>query len=131
MRLPVYLLLVIEGSGFIKIVGLFLIEEEFKEVINFVVNKFKEWNEAWPKAKVVMSDKDFIEYTRFSACIAEAELWIFLYHAHCSFRRKITHDKMGITSAERNRALEIIQSIAFSISQALFRENVKLYITLS
>ena len=33
---------------------------------------------------------------------------------------------MGIESAERNRALEIIQSIAYSKSEALCKENVKL-----
>ena len=104
--------------------GLFLVEEESKEVIESVVNKFKGRNEAWSKTKVIMSDKDSIE--RFSACFPEAELLICLYHALSSFRREITCEKMGITSAERNRALEIIQSIAYSKSEALYKENVKL-----
>ena len=33
---------------------------------------------------------------------------------------------MGITSAEHNRVLEIIQSIAYSKSETLYKENVKL-----
>ena len=125
LRLPVYLLLVIDGNGFSEIVGLFLVEEESKEVISSVVNKFKERNEAWSKTKVIMSDKDFIERESFSACFPEAELLICLYHALRSFRREITCEKMGIT-AERNRALEIIQSIAYSKSEALYKESVKL-----
>ena len=57
--LLVYLLLVIDENGFSKIVGLFLVEEESKEVIESVVNK------AWSP---------------------EAELLICLYHALRSFR---------------------------------------------
>ena len=114
LRLPVYLLLVIDGNGSGKIVGLLLVEEESKEVINSAVNKFKEKNEAWSKTKVIMSDKDFIERESFSACFLEAELLICLYDALRSFRREITYEKMGITSAERSRALEIIHSIAYS-----------------
>ena len=126
LRLPVYLLLVIDGNGFSEIVGLFLVEEESKEVISSVVNKFKERNEAWSKTKVIMSDKDFIERESFSACFPEAELLICLYHALRSFRREITCEKMGITSAEHNRALEKIQSIAYSKSETIYKENVKL-----
>ena len=57
--LLVYLLLVIDENGFSEIVGLFLVEEESKEVIESVVNK------AWSP---------------------EAELLICLYHALRSFR---------------------------------------------
>ena len=124
--LLVYLLLVIDRNGFSEIVGLFLVEEESKEVISSVVNKLKERNEAWSKTKVIMSHKDFIERESFSACFLEADLLICLYHALRSFRREITCEKMGITSAEHNRALEIIQSIANSKSETLYKENVKL-----
>ena len=126
LRLPAYLLLVIDGNGFSEIAVLFLVEEESKEVISSVVNKFKERNEAWFKTKVIMSDKDFIEREIFSACFPEAGLLICLYHALLSFRREIKCQKMGITSAECNRALEIIQPITYSKSEALYNENVKL-----
>ena len=51
LRLPVYLILVIDRDGFSEIVGLFLVEQESKEVISSVVNEFKERNEAWSKIK--------------------------------------------------------------------------------
>ena len=51
LRLPVYLILVIDRDGFSEIVGLFLVEQESKEVISSVVNEFKERNEAWSKTK--------------------------------------------------------------------------------
>ena len=51
LRLLVYLILVIDRDGFSEIVGLFLVEQESKEVISSVVNEFKERNEAWSKIK--------------------------------------------------------------------------------
>lgn len=50
-------MLVVEENGS-KIVGLFLVEEESKEVISSIVNKFKDKNEAWSKAAVVMLIKN-------------------------------------------------------------------------
>ena len=76
LRLPVYLILVTDENGFTEIVGLFLVEEESKEVLSSVVNKFKERNKAWSKTKTIMSDKDFIERDSFSVCFPETELLI-------------------------------------------------------
>ena len=42
LRLPVYLILAIDENGFSEIVGLFLVEEESKDVTSSVVNKFKD-----------------------------------------------------------------------------------------
>ena len=56
LRMPVYLLLVVDGNGLREIVGLFLVEEESKESILFMVNKFKENTQSWSKRVVVMFD---------------------------------------------------------------------------
>ena len=39
LGMPVYLLLVIDGNGLSEIIGLFLVEEESKEVISSIVRK--------------------------------------------------------------------------------------------
>ena len=59
-----------------------------------------------------MSAKDFAERESFSSCFPAAKVLICLYHALRSFRKVVTGEKMSISSAERNRVLEIIQSIA-------------------
>ena len=56
LRMPVYLLLVVDGNGLREIVGLFLVEEESKESILFIANKFKEKTQSWSKRVVVMFD---------------------------------------------------------------------------
>ena len=125
-RIPVYLLLVIDGNGLREIIGLFLVEEESKEVISSIVNSFKEKNEAWSKTAVIMSDKDFTERESFSSCFPDAKLLICLYHALRSFRREVTCEKMSISSAECNPVLEIIQSIAYANSEEAYKVNLKL-----
>ena len=39
LGIPIYLLLVIDGNGLSEIIGLFLVEEESKEVILSIVRK--------------------------------------------------------------------------------------------
>ena len=114
LRLPVYLLLVIDGDGLSEIAVLFILADELKSTVENIVKVFQKHNEFWTETKVIMSDKDFVEREAFSKCFANASLLICLYHTLRSFRREVTCEKMGITSAERLRCLEIIQLIAYS-----------------
>ena len=114
LRMPVYLLMCIDGDGLSEVVAMFIVAEETKEVIQATVELFKKHNPSWDETKVVMSDKDFTERDVFKACFPSASLSICPYHTLRSFRREITCEKMGITSAERLRVLEILSSLAHS-----------------
>ena len=124
LRLPIYLVLNIDGDGQSDIIALFILADETKLTIQKVVEILKNNNDAWVNTNVVMSDKDFVEREAFSNCFPDASLLICLYHTFRSFRREITCEKMGITSAERMRCLEIIQKIAYSKSSAEYEENL-------
>ena len=124
--MPVYLLLVVDENALSEIIGLFLVEEESKEVISSIVNKFKEKNKAWSKTVVIMSGKDFTERESFGSCFADAKMLICLYHTLRSFRREVKCEKMFRSSAERNHVLEIIQSIACANSEEAYKVNLKL-----
>ena len=127
LRMPFYLLLVVDVNGLSKIIRLFFVEEESKEVISSIVNEFKGKNEAWSKAVVMMSDKDFAERGSFSSCFPDAKLLICLYHALRSFRREVTCEKIFISSAERNHVLEIIQSTAYANSEEAYKVKSKTF----
>ena len=114
LRLPVYLLLVIDGDGLSKIAPLFILADELKSTVENIVKALQKHNKLWTETKVIMSDKDFVERKAFSKSFANASLLICLYHTLRSFRREVTCEKMGITSAERLQFLEIIQLIAYS-----------------
>ena len=118
LRIPVYLLLAVDGNRLSEIVALFMLTEETKETIQTVLNVFKVKNESWEKTKIIMSDKDFVEREAFKDCSTNASLLICLYHTLRSFLREVTCEKMGITSAQRLHTLEILQKIAYSKNDA-------------
>ena len=70
LRMPVYLLMCIDGDGLSEIVAIFIVAEETKEVIQATVELFKKHNKSWDQTKVVMSDKDFTELEVFKVSFA-------------------------------------------------------------
>ena len=65
LRMPVYLIMCIEGKGQGKTVLVFLAVVETEESRARMVQVFKSVNPQWTETKVVMSDKDFNERTVF------------------------------------------------------------------
>ena len=124
LRMPVYLLMCIDGDGLSEIAAMFLLAEETKEVVQSAIQIFKKTNPSWNKTKVILSDKDFTERDAFVGCFPGAALNICLYHTLRSFRREVTCEKMGITAAERLRALEILSRIAHSKSQQAYDKHL-------
>lgn len=59
LRMPVYLLMCIDGDRLSEIVAMFIVAEETKDVIQASLDLFKKHNPSWDKTKVIMSDKDF------------------------------------------------------------------------
>ena len=78
LRIPVYLLLVVDGNGISEIVTLFILTEETKETIETVLNVFKAANGSWEKSKVIMSDKNFEEREAFRDCFTNASFLLCL-----------------------------------------------------
>lgn len=125
LRMPVYLVLCIDGNGLSEIVAMFILAEETKAVIEAAVGVFRKLNPACNETKVVMSDKDFTEREAFTNCFPGASLNICLFHTLRSFRREITCEKMGITSAERHRCLEVLTGLAYSKSPEAFDRHLQ------
>ena len=82
LRMPIYLLIAIDGDGQSEIVALFILADESKPTVTEVVQVFQKHNSCWTDTKVVMSDKDFIERDAFAACFPGAVLLICLYHTY-------------------------------------------------
>ena len=61
LRMPVYLMMCIDGNGQGEIVLVFLTAVETEESIAKMVQAFKKFNSCWTQTNVVMSDKDFNE----------------------------------------------------------------------
>ena len=123
LRMPVYLMMCIDGNGQGEIVLVFLTAIETEESITKMVQAFKNVNPQWTETKVVMSDKDFNERAVFRRQFPTAALHICLFHTLRSFRREVTTEKLGIRPGERDHALEIITKLAYSKSESEYDEH--------
>ena len=125
LRMPLYLLFTIDGNEMSEIGAMFMISNETKAVIEPAVNIFKKYNPKWTDTNVIMSDKDFNEREAFTKLFTDASLGICFYHTLRSFSREITTEKMTITSAERNRCLELVRDIVYSKNSEDYVHNVE------
>ena len=123
LRMPVYLLLVIDSNGQSEIIGVFVTLLETAGAIQKMVSSFKSHNSDWNLTKVVMSDKDFTERTVFLTEFPRASLLICLFHTLRSMRREVTCEKLGLHPGDRDNALEILTKLTYSKSETEYLEN--------
>ena len=116
LRMPLYLMLIVDGNGQSEIVAAFLTILETREAITAMVQAFKLHNPNWSLTKVVISDKDFTERAVFQAEFPGASLVICLFHTLRSMKREVTCEKLGLRPGDRDHALEILTKLAYSSS---------------
>ena len=80
LRMPVYLLLTIDGNGQSEIVALCVTNLETQEGIGAMVQTFKHHNSSWEKVRLIMTDKDLTERLVFGREFPEAKLHLCLFH---------------------------------------------------
>jgi len=116
LRMPVYLMMVVDGNGQSEIVCAFVTVLETEESMGKMIQIFKSNNPAWVSSRVLISDKDYNERAVFAKEFPSISLQLCLFHVLRSFRREITCEKMGIRAGERDHALEILTRLAYSKS---------------
>jgi len=114
LRMPVYLFVVEDGNGETEIVAVWLVAKEDEASIGNMSEIFKKHNPSWIKTTSIMAHKDFVERDVLKAKFPNAQILICLFHVLKTFRREITVEKLGVTTAERNLVLEIIQKMVYA-----------------
>ena len=122
LRMPVYLMMVVDGNGQSEIVCVFITVLETEESMTKMVEVFKLHNPAWVSSRVLISDKDCNERAVFTKEFPGICLQLCLFHVLRSFRREITCDKMGIRAGERDHALEILSKLAYARSESDYNQ---------
>ena len=115
-------MLVEDGNGSSEIAAAFLLLEETEASMVKVMDIFKKNNTAWESVRVIMTDKDVAERYVLANSFPNASLLICLFHTFRSFKREISGEKMGITSAQCNLCLELLQQLAYSTSEEKYME---------
>lgn len=129
LRLPLYVMLVVDGNGESEIVGLMLAADEQQDTVRQMMIFFKELNPQWNKVNCIMADKDMTERQIMKEELPQASLLICLFHTMRTFRREVTTEKMGISNDERLQVLEILQSMAYSKNEAAYQVQYELLLS--
>ena len=101
LRMPLYVILAVDGNGESEVVCLWIVQCEDKETITSLLVEFKKHNDEWSLIKCIMSDKDMTERNVMKEQFPQANLLICRFHTLRTFRREITCEKLGISSGER------------------------------
>ena len=120
LRMPLYVILAVDGNGESEIVCLWIVQCEDKETITSLLVEFKKHNDEWSLIKCIMSDKDMTERNIIKEQFPQANLLICLFHTLRTFRREITCEKLGISQGERVLCLELLSKMAYAHSEAAY-----------
>ena len=83
------------------------------------MESFKKHNDNWKKAECISTDKDMTERQVLKEQLPQADLQICLFHVLRAMRREITAEKLGISQAECQLALQILSTSVYSKSEAM------------
>lgn len=126
LGLPTYLFLSEDSNGQSEITGVCLLTSEDADSMKWMIEVFKRCNNGWKHTRVVMANKDIQERDIIKQCLPQSSVLICLFHTLRSFRREISCEKMGITSGQRTLSLELVQKLAYAMSEAEYELHSQL-----
>ncbi|VDI04173.1 zinc finger SWIM domain-containing protein 3 [Mytilus galloprovincialis] len=97
LRMPLYLIINVDGNGQSEIVAMFLLTQEEELILSLVIEQFKLKNKNWENIRVILTDKDMTERNVLGKAIPQAKLQLCLFHVLRNFRREVSIEKLGIT----------------------------------
>lgn len=116
-RMPLVIVLVIDGNGESQIAALFIVKSENTEAFNFLFESFKKENPQHVKSTVIVTDKGIanrnVVTTQFPNCAHN----FCIFHVAQIFEREITTQKRGINAEQRTQCLEITKKMMYAYSQ--------------
>ncbi|KAM9314821.1 uncharacterized protein KZ484_024514 [Pholidichthys leucotaenia] len=121
LRMPLYVLMVIDGNGESHVISLWLVTCEDKQTVSALTDIFIKHNDT-QGIKCIMADKDMVERDVMSEKIPHAKLQICLFHTLRMFRREITTEKMGIKAKQRLTVLEIMQKLVYAKNEEEYQQ---------
>ena len=123
LRMPLYLMLIVDGLGQSEIVSVFLTSTKTKVATSYMVASFKAANPSLSKTGVIITDKDFTERAVFAEEFPDASLHICLFHALRSMRREVTCEKLGLRPGERDYVLELLAKLVYAVSEEEYEKH--------
>lgn len=117
-RMPLVILLVVDGNGESQIAGLFLVRSENLPILNTMFREFKSENEKCDKIEVIVTDKAMANLNVVEQHFPQAAHQLCIFHTKQIFLREITTRKRNINHQQRAECLSILNNMIFAKSQA-------------
>lgn len=130
-KLPLFVLLAIDGNGESEVVALFVIQSESKMCVGTMLDFFKSNNEAWVKVEVLIGDKDFADRKVFEEKFPSAKIQICLFHALRTFKREVPLKLGELNTTLKKHVLEIFTDLAYSESEETYNIHYSKLISLN
>lgn len=124
-RMPLVILLTIDGYGETQVIALFLVISENLDIFTTMFQLFKTENPNWDKIEVVLTDKAMVNLAVVAKELPNAAHQLCIFHAMQSFNREITTVKRQISNTQRDACLKIVKKLVYSKSQAEYDEKYK------
>lgn len=116
-RMPLVILLIIDGNGESQIAGFFLVKSESIASLSQMFDHFKIENPKWDKIEVVITDKAMTNLNVVASRFPQAEHQLCIFHSKQIFLREITTKKRNINENQRSECLNIINKMIFASCQ--------------
>jgi len=113
LRLPLFVMMCVDGNGESEIIGFWIVTDESKETIQTMMQMFKKHNQKWESIQCIMADKDMNERNTMIHELPNASLQICLFHVLKTFKREVTCEKLKISADHRLHALELLQKLTY------------------
>lgn len=121
-RMPLIVLLVIDGNGESQVAGFFIVRTENAAILNFLFTEFKKENSSHEKIEVVLTDKALANRNVIAAQFPDAVHHLCIFHVGQIFIREITTTKRGINSEQCKICLAILNKMIYADSQDRYNE---------
>lgn len=116
-RMPLFLMLVIDGNGESQIAAMCIIKSENYDIISKTLNTFKIQNPKHDNINVILSDKNFADRRAYAEAFPKAQLQLCIFHVLQNFKREISTKRMGITGEQKKEVLEILQRMVYATTE--------------
>lgn len=121
-RMPLIILLVIDGNGESQIAGFFIVKSENIRVLNFLFDEFKKENPNHEQTEVLLTDKSMAFRNVIATQFPNAVHHLCIFHVGQIFIREVTTKKRAINEEQRKTCLDILTNMIYADSPQRYDE---------
>lgn len=121
-RMPLIVLLVVDGNGESQIAGFFIVKSENAAALNYLFTHFKTENPSWEKVEVILTDKAMANRNAIETQFPGVAHHLCIFHVAQIFDREITVLKRNITKEEREICVYILNQMIYAQDEQRYNQ---------